>query len=145
MLQFIRAPNFWYVYVRSYQQICTLMTDSLRELRTAVREWECCGDPDQMPHSAASYLGLHSLSLPVTLLGVSRLQWVKMGSSKGKSALGALCAVRSGPSLSANRIIWHDRMYLERNALMRLAHPLDESEFVLIVHFRRLMWPTAVC
>ena len=41
MLQFIRAPNFWYVYVRRYQQICTLMADSLRELRTAVREWEC--------------------------------------------------------------------------------------------------------
>ena len=42
MLQFIRAPNFWYVYVRRYQQFCTLMADSLRELRTAVREWECC-------------------------------------------------------------------------------------------------------
>ena len=42
MLQFIRAPNFWYVYVRRYQQICTLMADSLRELRTAVHEWECC-------------------------------------------------------------------------------------------------------
>ena len=42
MLQFIRAPNFLYVYVRRYQQICTLMADSLRELRTAVREWECC-------------------------------------------------------------------------------------------------------
>ena len=34
------------------------------------------GDPDQMPHSAASDLGLHCL--PVTLLGVSRLQWVKL-------------------------------------------------------------------
>ena len=33
------------------------------------------GDPDQMPHSAASDLGLHCL--PVTLLEVSRLQWVK--------------------------------------------------------------------
>ena len=41
MLQFIRAPNFWYVYVRRYQHICRLMADSLRELRTAVREWEC--------------------------------------------------------------------------------------------------------
>ena len=30
-------------------------------------------DPDQMPHSAASDLGLHCL--PITLLGVSRLQW----------------------------------------------------------------------
>ena len=33
------------------------------------------GDPDQMPHSAASDLGLHCL--PVTVLRVSRLQWVK--------------------------------------------------------------------
>ena len=30
-------------------------------------------DPDQMPHSAASDLGLHCL--PIILLGVSRLQW----------------------------------------------------------------------
>ena len=32
------------------------------------------GDPDQTPRSAASDLGLHCLS--ITLLGVSRLQWV---------------------------------------------------------------------
>ena len=34
------------------------------------------GDPDQTPRSAASDLGLHCL--PVTPLGVSRLQWVKI-------------------------------------------------------------------
>ena len=34
-------------------------------------------DPDQRPHSAASDLGLHYLS--VTLLGVFRLQWVNSG------------------------------------------------------------------
>ena len=33
------------------------------------------GDPDQTPRSAASDLGLHCL--PVTLSGVSRLQWAK--------------------------------------------------------------------
>ena len=33
------------------------------------------GDPDQMQPSAASDLGLHCL--PITLLGISRLQWVK--------------------------------------------------------------------
>ena len=33
------------------------------------------GDPDQTPRSVASDLGLHCL--PVTLLRVSRLQWVK--------------------------------------------------------------------
>ena len=32
------------------------------------------GDPDQMQCSAASDLSLHCL--PITLLGVSRLQWV---------------------------------------------------------------------
>ena len=33
------------------------------------------GDPDQTPRSAASDLGLHCL--PSTILGVSRLQWIK--------------------------------------------------------------------
>ena len=33
------------------------------------------GDLDQMPHSVISDLGLHCL--PITLLRVSRLQWVK--------------------------------------------------------------------
>ena len=33
------------------------------------------GDPDQTPRSVASDLGLHCL--PITLLRVSRLQWVK--------------------------------------------------------------------
>ena len=33
------------------------------------------GDPDQTPRSVASDLDLHCL--PITLLGVSRLQWVK--------------------------------------------------------------------
>ena len=32
------------------------------------------GDPDKMPRSAASDLGLHCLQ--ITLLGASRLQWV---------------------------------------------------------------------
>ena len=36
-------------------------------------------DPDQTPHDAASDLGLHCL--PVTLLRVSWLQWVKVGFS----------------------------------------------------------------
>ena len=38
------------------------------------------GDPDQMPHSAASDLGHHCLQ--ITLLGVSRQQWVKGESKK---------------------------------------------------------------
>ena len=36
------------------------------------------GDTNQMPHSAASDLGLHCL--PISLLRVSRLQWVNMSS-----------------------------------------------------------------
>ena len=39
------------------------------------------GDPDQTPHSAASDLGLHCL--PVTLLRISRLQWVKQVGKEG--------------------------------------------------------------
>ena len=35
------------------------------------------GDPDQTPCSALSDLGLHCL--PITLLWVSQLQWVKDG------------------------------------------------------------------
>ena len=34
------------------------------------------GDPDQTPHSAASDLGLHCLSITIDPIGVSRLQWV---------------------------------------------------------------------
>ena len=34
------------------------------------------GDPDHTPRSSASDLGLHCL--PITLLGVSRLQWVNL-------------------------------------------------------------------
>ena len=37
-------------------------------------------DPDQTPRSAASDLGLHCLS--ITLLGVSRLQWVNLRNKK---------------------------------------------------------------
>ena len=40
------------------------------------------GDPDQTPHSAASDLGLHCL--PITLLGVSQLQWVNPFMSNGR-------------------------------------------------------------
>ena len=39
------------------------------------------GDPDQMPHSGASDLGLHCL--PFTLLGVSSLQWAKVEHKSG--------------------------------------------------------------
>ena len=34
------------------------------------------GDPDQTPHNAASDLGLHCL--PMTRLGVSSLQWIRV-------------------------------------------------------------------
>ena len=43
------------------------------------------GEPDQMPHSAASDLGLHCL--PVILLGVSRLHWVNKYCNKIRNAL----------------------------------------------------------
>ena len=39
------------------------------------------GDPDQMPCSVASDLGLYCF--PITLLGISRLQWVKFEQDLG--------------------------------------------------------------
>ena len=39
------------------------------------------GDPEQMLHSLASGLGLHCL--PVSLLGVSCLQWVNLYTAVG--------------------------------------------------------------
>ena len=53
-------------------------------------------DSDQTPCSAASDLALHCL--PVTLLRVSRLQWVKPGMSL-LQALDLPAASRSGPLL----------------------------------------------
>ena len=48
------------------------------------------GDPDQTPHSATSDLGLHCL--PITLLGVSRLQWVNK--SCDTVAIDSVCKPR---------------------------------------------------
>ena len=46
------------------------------------------GDPDQTPRSAASDLALHCL--PITLLRVSRIQWVKAAKAGllGREKLG---------------------------------------------------------
>ena len=44
--------------------------------RKMARLFANSGDPDQTPRSAASDLGLHCLS--ITLIGVSRLQWVSL-------------------------------------------------------------------
>ena len=45
-------------------------------------------DPDQTPHSAASDLGLNCL--PITLLGVSSLQWINNNlSNKGHNLQSA--------------------------------------------------------
>ena len=44
------------------------------------------GDPDQTPCSAASDLGLHSLS--DTRLGVSSLQWVDIGTPQLLTMVG---------------------------------------------------------
>ena len=46
-------------------------------------------DSDQTPHSAASDLGLHCL--PITLLGVSRLQWVIMPKKPPSENVVCLC------------------------------------------------------
>ena len=71
----VEDSNFDFRYVR----LCDL--DILGE--KMVELFANSGDPDQMPHSAASDLGLHCL--PITLLGVSRLQWVKLTACKIRS------------------------------------------------------------
>ena len=38
----MRAQKLLYVFARRYQMISACMTVSVRELRTAVREWACC-------------------------------------------------------------------------------------------------------
>ena len=63
----LKDSNFDFRYVR----LCDL--DIPRE--KMVELFANSGNPDQTPPSAASDLGLHCL--PTTLLGVSRLQWVK--------------------------------------------------------------------
>ena len=52
------------------------------------------GDPDQMLHSAASDLGLHCL--PDTLIGVSRLQWVKCTVKQPFGILKSDCILECG-------------------------------------------------
>ena len=54
-------------------------------------------EPDQMPRSAASDLGLHCL--PDTLLGVSRLQWVNNLVHSVNDTLPLNLAVLSKPDL----------------------------------------------
>ena len=50
------------------------------------------GEPDQMPHSTASDLGLHCL--PLTLLLVSRLQWVNRLKGFSSKVHGYTCIFR---------------------------------------------------
>ena len=47
------------------------------------------GDPDQTPRSAASELGLQCL--PITILLVSRLQWVNMSTNEFWIRFFAVC------------------------------------------------------
>ena len=50
-----------------------------------------CGDPDKTLLSAASDLGLHCL--PITLLRVSRLQWVKLHFYEVKLGFTRVCII----------------------------------------------------
>ena len=61
-------PNYLYIFIRavgfgySWRGVVGLSLNG--------------GEPDQTPHSVASDLGLHCF--PITLLGISRLQWVNV-------------------------------------------------------------------
>ena len=59
-------------------------------------------DPAQTPRFTASDLGLHCL--PVTLLGVSRLQWNKRNSMFQDTRIGSMIPMRYGETFT--RAIW---------------------------------------
>ena len=64
------------------------------------------GDPDQTLHSAASDLGLHCL--PITLLRVSRLQWVILESymyGKCPKILNTLFLYLFGPNFAFYAVV----------------------------------------
>ena len=69
------------------------------------------GDPDQMPQNVASDLGLHCL--PITLLRVSRLQWVNnqyfmFGREKKKLIRSHQRAIKENIDQTAwmHRLVW---------------------------------------
>ena len=62
------------------------------------------GDPDQMPQNATSDLGLHCL--PNTLLGVSRLQWVRSGRLPVSSHNIIVFSWRNKKNMSPQHLIW---------------------------------------
>ena len=57
----MRAQKLLYVFARRYQMISACMTVSVRELRTAVREWACCLGP--------GIAGLNTMILPLRCPG----------------------------------------------------------------------------
>ena len=62
------------------------------------------GDPDQTQHYAASDLGLHCL--PITLLRVSRLQWIKGGTMLiAGVACKRRCLVESGVAYKTGYLV----------------------------------------
>ena len=58
----MRAQKLLYVFARRYQMISACMTVSVRELRTAVREWACCLSQS---HSAIFLNSLIGSSMPL--------------------------------------------------------------------------------
>ena len=71
------------------------------------------GDPDQMQHSAVSDLGLHCLPITLSVLGVSRLQWVSEASTHEDHChnifflqTGVQNLRNIAPEIIPNRLIW---------------------------------------
>ena len=58
----MRAQKLLYVFARRYQMISACMTVSVRELRTAVREWACCVPTNNHAHSRFRICTVHSES-----------------------------------------------------------------------------------
>ena len=77
------------------------------------------GDPDQTPRSAASDLGLHCL--PITLLRVSQLQWVKVGGFISTVKLNLLFVLRFYGPVNPMRSCRAWSVYLTTRLLGRLS------------------------
>ena len=111
----LKDSNFNFRYVR----LCDL--DTPRE--KMIELFANSGDPDQMPLSEASDLGLHRLQ--ITLFGVSRLQWVE-------GYLPGLCYICSYHNFSNSR-----RRSLKHFLLIQGRHKRMEGNYPELIYLKK--------
>ena len=90
----MRAQKLLYVFARRYQKISACMTVSVRELRTAVREWACWSPIDscnanlkenpELAHNKDCFLKKLQFSLYMNVIYVPSYFWMLL---RGKKAI----------------------------------------------------------